>query len=91
MTAFTMTPARLERLMDDLNNRGTVTLKKSNGTSVILRSSLECDEYGDMVYLFTIQPATLQHTNVQNAPMIEDDLRNILAGEKFETYFNIFA
>lgn len=89
MTTFTFDLTRAERLMDDLNNRGTVTLTKANGASIRLRSLLKRDQLGDMIYGFTIQNPG-QRTLVQDIPMNEADLLSFLSGETFALYGIIY-
>lgn len=89
MTTFTFDLTRAERLMDDLNNRGTVTLTKANGASIRLRNLLTLDEFGDPVFGFTIQNPG-QRTLVENIPMNEADLLSFLSGESFALYGVIY-
>lgn len=86
MTRFTFDSTTAARLMDDLNNRGYVTLTKANGASISLCERLEYDEFGDMLYNFTINSQNETSHPCRNLPINEADLLNFLTGESFVSY-----
>lgn len=84
MTTFIFNAETNRQLLQDLNSGNIVKLSKTNGAAIILSDGLDIDEFGDLIYRMTIQPA--KGEALKGIPMNETDMWNLLFGEKFTQY-----